>query len=270
MPNPGKQPVYYIPHGGGPCFFMDWTIGPADTWHKMAAWLSGMAAELQAKPAAWLVVSAHWEAEVPTVTAADNPALIYDYHGFPAETYRLTYPVPGSPSLAGDVLQLLSAEGIQSTASTARGLDHGAFIPFKLISPEATIPLVQLSLQRELNADFHYRIGRALAPLRDQGVCIVGSGFSSHNLAAMMQPDSIMPGSADFNDWLVNSCGRPEADRRRRLANWLGAPAARLVHPREEHLIPVMVAAGAALDDPGECVFRDVVLGATAVAIRFG
>src|SRR5205823_2443749 len=160
----------YIPHGGGPCFFMEWTMGPPDTWDRMAAWLRRIAGTLPEKPKALLVVSAHWEEEVPTVTTSPAPALLFDYYGFPKSTYELTWPAPGSPDLAKRVRDLLGGAGIESRADDARGFDHGVFVPLKVAFPEANIPTVQLSLRAGLDPAEHIAIGRALAPLRDEGV----------------------------------------------------------------------------------------------------
>ncbi|MGI9317288.1 MAG: DODA-type extradiol aromatic ring-opening family dioxygenase, partial [bacterium] len=145
MPDSMTQPVFYIPHGGGPCFFMDWNMGPANTWDAMADWLSTMSSTLAQKPRAILVISAHWETQVLRVTSSNHPALIYDYYGFPQHTYELKYPVPGDAEIAAKVADLLSSDDIEVIQDADRGLDHGVFIPFKLIYPAADIPIVQLS-----------------------------------------------------------------------------------------------------------------------------
>ena len=146
-PTISRLPTLYIPHGGGPCFFMDPSPGlPTDMWDRMAAYLRGIAATLPTRPRALLVISAHWETRQLTVNAAEQSPLLFDYYGFPEHTYQLTYPVAGSPELAARVRALLSAAGIGSAEERQRGLDHGVFVPFKLIYPEADIPLVQLSL----------------------------------------------------------------------------------------------------------------------------
>ncbi len=264
------QPVFYIPHGGGPCFFMEWKMGPADTWYAMANWLSSMSSALQQKPSSILVISAHWETSVLSVTASESPPLIYDYYGFPPHTYKLQYPAPGDVRLANTVTKLFEGSNFEVDQDAERGLDHGVFIPFKLIYPEADIPIVQLSLLAGLDPAAHIQIGESIRSLREQGILIVGSGLSSHNLDAMMRPSGDLEGSSEFNEWLVDACGAEPEARNKKLIDWESAPAARQVHPREEHLLPLMVAAGAAGEDQGCCVFRDKVLGATAVAIRFG
>ena len=264
-----KQPTLYVPHGGGPCFFMDWTLGPADTWIRMAAWLRGLPASLPAPPMAILVISAHWEERIPMVLASQAPPLLFDYYGFPAHTYALTWPAPGSPDLAARVQGLLTAAGIPSGRDLHRGFDHGVFVPLKVAFPAAQVPTVQLSLRADLDAAAHLAIGRALAPVRDEGVLIVGAGMSYHNTRAFMTPRSRMD-SAAFDAWLVAAVEGEPAAREERLARWESAPAARAAHPREEHLLPLMVAAGAAGADPGRRVFRDDVLGAVVSAIQFG
>jgi aromatic ring-opening dioxygenase catalytic subunit (LigB family) len=258
-----RQPTLYIPHGGGPCFFMEWD--PPDTWDRMGAWLRGLAAELP-RPKAVLVVSAHWEEAEFTLTGHPHPPLIYDYYGFPEHTYRLEYPAPGAPGLADQARGLLAAAGFPARVDAARGYDHGVFIPFKLILPQADIPIVQLSLRQGLDPGEHLRMGAALAPLREQGVLIVGSGMSYHNLRAF--GPSAAGVSAGFDAWLAETAAAP--DRERRLARWDEAPGARAAHPREEHLLPLMVAAGAAAGEPGKRIFDDRVMGATVSAIRFG
>jgi aromatic ring-opening dioxygenase catalytic subunit (LigB family) len=262
-----KMPTLYLPHGGGPCFFMDWS--PPRTWDRMAEWLRSIAQELPSPPKALVVVSAHWEAPLPTVTAAAAPSLIYDYYGFPPHTYELTWPAPGSPALAARVRELLAAQGIESAADGERGFDHGVFIPLKLALPEANVPTVQLSLRAGLDAAAHLAIGRALAPLRDEGVWLLGSGMSYHNMRGFQREQSRAE-SRDFDGWLEQAIASAPKERASRLVEWERAPFARRCHPREEHLVPLMVVAGAAADEPGRVVFRDEVMGVRVSAIQFG
>jgi len=263
-----KQPVYFIPHGGGPCFFMDWN--PPDTWNKMATWLRDIHRQLPERPRAILVISAHWEESEFTLTAHPEPSLIYDYYGFPAHTYQLRYDAPGSVSLAREIMDLFGAAGIPIHADQERGFDHGVFIPFKLIYPEADIPIVQLSLKRNLDATTHIRAGEALQSLREKGILIVGSGMSYHNMQGFFSGNQKSI-SDRFDEWLteVTELENPQK-RNSALGQWDRAPMARLVHPREEHLIPHMVASGAAGDDRGKKVFSDTVMGVTISAFRFG
>src|SRR6478735_2230248 len=137
MAHSTRMPTLYIPHGGGPCFFMEWTMGPRDTWLRMAEWLKSIDASLPATPKALLVISAHWEADEPTVLTSTAPPLLYDYSGFPAHTYQLQWPAPGDPTLAARVRSLLSDAGIASKEEATRGFDHGVFVPLKLSYPEA-------------------------------------------------------------------------------------------------------------------------------------
>lgn len=261
-----KFPSYFIPHGGGPCFFMDWD--PPDTWTGMERFLRGLADELP-RPRAVVVVSAHWEEGAFTVNAAARPPLLYDYSGFPAHTYRLRYPAPGAPVLAQQLQSLLHDAGLPAAQRSDRGFDHGVFIPFLLIYPQADVPIVQLSLRRGLDPAEHLRAGRALAPLREDGVLIVGSGMSYHNLQAMFAP-ALRRDAARFDDWLHDAVTQPAAQRDAALADWARAPAARAAHPREEHLLPLMVAAGAAGADVGRRVYAETVMGVPISAWRFG
>jgi aromatic ring-opening dioxygenase catalytic subunit (LigB family) len=264
-----RMPTIYLPHGGGPCFFMEWTMGPRDTWDRMAAWLRGMNASLPVPPKALLVVSAHWEARTPTVTTSAAPPLLYDYSGFPAETYKLTWPAPGHPALAARVRELLAGAGIESAEDSRRGYDHGVFVPLKLTYPDAQIPTVQLSLKAGLDPSVHLAMGRALAPLRDEGVLIIGSGMSYHNMRGFGDPRS-HGNSVRFDDWMKGAVEAAPAERDAALRAWERAPVAREVHPREEHLIPLMVAAGAAESDRGAVVFRDTVMETVVSAVQFG
>lgn len=262
-----RLPTVYLPHGAGPCFFMPWTRGPADTWDRTAAWLRGLLAGLPERPRAILVVSGHWEAPVFTVGSAERPGLIFDYRGFPEETYRLTFEAPGSPALAARVQSLLAQAGIASAADPHRGWDHGVFVPLKLVTPDADIPVTQMSLRADLDPAAHLAAGRALAPLREEGVLIVGSGMSWHNMRGFT-PD-FTERSITFDTWLegaVKDPGRREAA----LARWDAAPYGRDAHPREEHLTPLMVAAGAAAGEPGRVAFRDQVMDVVVSAIEFG
>lgn len=260
-------PVLYIPHGGGPCFFMDWD--PPETWARMAAYLRSVGQGVP-RPKAIIVISAHWEEANFTVQATPTPELIYDYYGFPPHTYALTYPAVGDPALALRVRDLLQGQGMPCAVDTQRGYDHGVFIPFKLIYPEADIPVLQLSLKNDLDPLACYRAGQALAPLRDEGVLIVGSGMSYHNLRAFFgdSPAKTQTAAA-FDQWLSTAVVQPEG-REAKLGAWAQAPGARTAHPREEHLLPLMVVAGAARNDAGRCTFTDTVMGAAISAYQFG
>jgi aromatic ring-opening dioxygenase catalytic subunit (LigB family) len=266
--NPQRQPAIFIPHGGGPCFFMDWTWGPADTWQPTQRFLEGLAATLPAPPKALLVVSGHWEEPAFTAGAAPAPQLIFDYSGFPDHTYRLTWGAPGSPPLAARAASLIAQAGLPAAISSTRGFDHGVFVPLKVAFPQAQIPVVTLSLASSLDPALHLAAGRALAPLRDEGVLIVASGMSFHNLRAYLRPETREKARA-FDDWLTRAVEAPAAERAALLTAWRKAPFADFAHPREEHLIPLLVAAGAGGDAPGKRIFTDEPMGAAIGAYRF-
>lgn len=269
MATADRLPTLFIPHGGGPCFFMDtppqW---PRDLWDGMAAYLKGIAAALGRKPKAVLVISGHWDAERPTLNVAEKPGLLFDYYGFPEHTYRLTYPVDGAPELAGRVAELLAGAGLESATESARGLDHGVFVPFKLIYPDADVPVLQLSLLSSMDAEAHLALGRALAPLRDEGVLILGSGMSYHNLRGLFSGRGDEAAEA-FDAWLDDAV-TDTAARDRKLAAWADAPGARESHPEAEHLLPLIVAAGAAGTDPGRRTYNERLLGKPISAFQFG
>lgn len=264
-----KMPTLYLPHGAGPCFFMDWTMGPRDTWDRMAAWLRDIPASLPAPPRALLVISAHWEAPVPTVTSSPAPPLLFDYYGFPPHTYELEWPAPGSSELASRVQTLLEGAGIESASDAKRGFDHGVFVPLKLAYPNADLPTVQLSLRAGLRPAEHLDIGRALAPLREEGVFLVGSGMSYHNMRGFMTADA-RAHSLRFDESMVHAAARPGSARDAELTAWNRAPSARECHPREEHLLPLMVVAGAAGEDRGRPVFHGEVMQVAVSAVQFG
>lgn len=265
-----RMPTVYLPHGGGPCFFMpDGAMGPKGMWKPMADYLKGINAQLPATPTALLVISAHWEEDVPTVLSSAQPPLLYDYDGFPAETYALKWGALGAPMLATKVQNLLGVAGIASKTDGRRGFDHGVFIPLKLTYPEAQVPTVQLSLKAGLDPAAHLAMGRALAALRDEGVLIVASGMSYHNMRGF-NSQAAGAESARFDAWLQETAFSEPATRDERLTRWSSAPAARACHPREEHLLPLMVAAGAAGADRGKAAFSGQAMGVQVTALQFG
>jgi len=270
-PITASMPTLYIPHGAGPCFFMDWN--PPGAWDKTAAYLRSIPASLPARPKAIALVTAHWLAAQPSMSSAERPGMLFDYYGFPPHTYELSYPAPGAPLLAERVAGLLAGAGFDPVMDGARGYDHGSFIPLMVAFPEADIPVLQLSLLQSLDAAEHIRLGQALAPLRGEGVLIIGSGMSYHNMRGYGDPRSTAI-SAQFDHWLTETVALPGAQRNARLADWAQAsgPAGRLSHPprAEEHLLPLHVAAGAAGDSPGARVFTDRVMGVDISAFVFG
>lgn len=264
-----RLPTLFVPHGAGPCFFMEWN--PVDAWDRMANFLKSVADDLPQRPKAIVLISGHWVEQTVKVTSAAKPELIYDYRGFPAHTYELTYPAPGEPELAARIAGLLGGAGLLALQDRQRGYDHGVFIPLKLMFPDADIPVVQLSLRRDLNARAHLDIGRAIAPLRDQGVLIIGSGMSFHNMSGYGDP-RFAPISDQFDDWLQQTVSASSAQRDSALQHWAQAPSARLCHPMgaEEHLLPLLVAAGAGGSSRGQTVFSDRVMETTLSAFQFG
>jgi aromatic ring-opening dioxygenase catalytic subunit (LigB family) len=261
-----KLPTFFIPHGGGPCFFMDWH--PKDAWDGMADYLRGFAEAERQGIKALIVISAHWEEDVIKVTGHANPSLIYDYHGFPPHTYDLKWPAQGNRDLANHVSATINNGGIECLVDEERGFDHGVFIPLLLTFPNAEIPTIQLSLCSNLSPEMHLQIGRLLEPLRDEGVLIIGSGMSYHDVGALMGHKEVS-GSEEFDAWLSESVLMPSEAREERLLNWSTAPSARLCHPREEHLMPLHVVAGAASGGEGKIDYSETVLGAKISAYKF-
>jgi aromatic ring-opening dioxygenase catalytic subunit (LigB family) len=265
-----------MPHGGGPCFFMEWN--PPSTWDRMAAYLRHIPQDVGVRPKAIVLISGHWEEEVVTIQNNALPPLLYDYYGFPPHTYEITFPAAGAPGLSSRIAALLGEAGIAWKYDHNRGFDHGVFIPLKVAFPNADVPIVQVSLLASLDAKAHIRLGQALAPLRDEGVLIIGSGMTYHNMGTMMatmrgdgQPVSPDSGSQRFDAWLEEVLTRATPKSRiNALAAWDKAPAARKAHPREEHLLPLHVAVGAAGTDLGRKTLTDVVMGAVESAFRFG
>ena len=264
-----RMPVVYLPHGGGPWPFVQTGIGDKSELDGLAAYLRSIRQLPPTPPKALLVVSAHWEEAQPTVMTGERPPMLYDYYGFPPESYSITWPAPGAPVVAARVRHLLDAAGFKSAANGERGFDHGTFVPLKLAFPEAAIPTVQLSLQEGLDPETHLAVGRALAPLRDEGVFIVGSGMTFHNMRAFRDGTGRST-SETFDAWLGETVKLPAAERDRRLARWSSAPAGRLAHPREEHLLPLMVVAGAAGEDVGSITFSGMTLGVRVSGYQFG
>lgn len=258
------QPVFYLPHGGGPCFFMP---DPTGQWTGMANFLKSLPEQLPQTPKAILIVSGHWEADGFAFSGIDRPGLIYDYYGFPQHTYSLPYPVPGAPWLAQQAATALNAAGIKASIDPVRGLDHGVFIPIKVAFPDATVPVVEMSLDHGLDPALHIKAGAALKALRDDNVLILATGMSFHNMRGFGNPNATAPSQA-FDQWLTDTLALPSPERNAALTDWEQAPAARVSHPREEHLIPAMVAAGAA-EGPGTRIYNELVLRTALSAFRF-
>lgn len=260
-----RFPTIYLTHGGGPCFFMDWD--PADTWDGLRAGLESIRTLLPSPPRAIVCITAHWEEAPIAVEVGERPELVFDYYGFPPHTYELTYPAPGDPALAARVLDLLTGAGLAAQPA-GRGWDHGVFVPLKVAYPEAEIPLVAVSLQAGLDPAAHLAMGAALAPLRDEGVLLIGSGSSFHNLRAWGPVGAAS--AKEFDDWLQDVLPAGGERRARELRDWSATPGARVAHPREEHLLPLHVVAGAAGDEPGRAFLDEPVMGMQMSCWIFG
>jgi len=262
------MPVAFVPHGGGPWPFVEMGL-PRDEVDALIAYLRSVRALPTRPPRALLVVSAHWEEPVPTLMTSARPPMLYDYYGFPPESYQLTWPAPGDPALARRTAELLDKAGFRTAYDDRRGYDHGAFVPLKITYPDADVPAVQLSLKQGLDPLEHIALGRALAPLRHEGIFVVASGMTFHNLRAFRDPRAL-PYSEAFDGWLRDVMSHPAAVRNRELADWTSAPGARVAHPREEHLLPLMVASGAAGEDAATLAFTGTFGGARLSAYHFG
>jgi 4,5-DOPA dioxygenase extradiol len=267
MPNqkyPQNQTqIVYFSHGGGPLPIL------GDASHKaMINFMMQLPSRLR-KPDAILVISAHWEESIATLTGAQTPPMFYDYYGFPDKAYVITYPAPGSPELANRVAGLLIKNNLSARIDPRRGFDHGLFIPLKLMYPQADIPSLQLSLLRGLNPTAHIALGKALRELMYENILVIGSGFSFHNMSAFFSKGSNTPDSDNdaFQNWLIEVCTGPisQSEREQLLIEWQKAPSARYCHPREEHLLPLHVCVGMA-GKPASTIFDDYILGKRAVA----
>lgn len=256
-------PTYFLSHGGGPWPFMMDQVG--HLYAQLDASLRAIPGQLPEQPKAILVITAHWEGRQFMLSSAPKPPMIYDYGGFPAHTYQIQYPAPGQPALAAQVKQLLDAGGFPALLDAQRGFDHGTFSALYPVYPQADMPIVQLSLRHDLDPQAHLEVGRLLAPLREQGILIVGSGLSFHNLRAFNAQGAAA--SRAFDDWLRATMALPANERRERLLAWESAPAARMAHPREEHLLPLMVVLGAAENGTASIPYHeDAFMGALAVS----
>lgn len=235
---PGRIPALYLSHGAPP--LADDPVWP----EQLAAWAAALP-----RPKAILMVSAHWE-EAPLAIGATAPVpLVYDFWGFPERYYQVTYPAPGAPALAETVRKMLRGAGTPVQDVPERGLDHGAYVPLAEMYPLADVPVLQVSMP-SLQPQQLYRIGQRLAPLRDEGVLIIGSGFFTHNLAALRHAGQGTPRwSAEFDDWGRRALDAQDVDALLDFEH--AAPASRYAHPRTEHFAPLFVTLGAAEADLG-------------------
>lgn len=249
-----RLPSYFISHGGGPWPYME---GPfRRNFDQLQLALENIPKQLPSPPKAVLVISGHWEEREFTLSSSPHPGMIYDYGGFPEETYSIQYPAPGAPELAQQVQGLLQNAGLQANLDSERGYDHGTFSTLAVMFPNADVPVVQMSMKEDFDPAEHIRAGQALATLREQGVLIIGSGLSYHNLRLFgegaEQPSQL------FDQWLQHSLLelKPE-ERAQAISHWDDAPAARQAHPREDHLIPLMVTLGSAYNEQAYCDYHE-------------
>ena len=264
-----RLPTYFVSHGGGPWPWMKAQYGA--TYDKLEGSLVDIRRQAGARPKAVLVVTSHWETEGFMVSSGAAPEMIYDYGGFPPHTYQVRYPAPGQPQLAERVAALLGGAGLPAGLDGQRGFDHGTFSMLAPVWPDADIPVVQLSIRHGYDPAVHLAAGRALAPLRDEGVLILGSGLSFHNLR-QFGPGGALASHA-FDAWLQHVLlASSPADRVEAMLHWSDAPFARHAHPREDHLVPLWVALGAAEQEAAACVYHeDAFFGALTVSsFRFG
>lgn len=262
-----RFPTFFVSHGGGPWPFID---GTKDQYAKTAKEFSQIPGRLPARPEALLVITGHWEAPEFTVSTSAHPPMVYDYYGFPEHTYHIKYPAPGSPGLAARVEGLLRNAGIRCAEDADRGFDHGTFVPVGLMFPNADVPIVLLSLKSGYDAAEHIRVGEAIAPLRDEAILIIGSGLTYHNMRGFRRAESTEVSYA-FEAYLNEAISRHEPKLRNdMLVNWRAAPGALLAHPQEDHLLPLMVVAGAAGADTGHRLFLDHVMNVAMASYQFG
>lgn len=268
-PNTSRMPTYFISHGGGPWPWMDEQFG--NMYDVLRRFLRELPDQLPEKPKAVLMVTAHWETDTPRVSTSEQPGMLYDYYNFPPHTYEVTYPAPGSPAVAQRVSELMQQADIDVQPDAQRDYDHGTFVPMAVMYPDADVPVVMLSIMLNRDPARHLAIGRALTALRDEGVLIIGSGLSYHNLRMLNQMGA--EPSRQFDDWLQEALVSQRGEARSaRLQQWSDAPGARIAHAEEDHLVPLFVAAGAAEEDPARCVHHETnAFGhITVSSFRFG
>jgi len=254
-----KATILYIPHGGGPLPLID-----EATYGRLNAYLRGFKDSIET-PDAIVVISAHWEESIISITASPQPSMLFDYYGFPPETYQYQYPAPGEPELAGHAHELIGKAGIQSRLDHDRGFDHGVFVPLMLMYPQAEVPCIQISLSDSMDAAFHIRLGKALADLKRKNLLVLGSGFSFHNMSVFLSETNQANQEKNrlFENWLAQTCSDKalsETEREQRLSDWILAPHVRFCHPREEHLLPLQVCYGIG-GAAAEITFQEPIVG---------
>jgi len=262
-----RLPVLFISHGGGPWAYVDAMKAMYAHTERELRRLPG---RLAIRPQAVLVVSAHWEASRFSISSSSRPPMNYDYSGFTPHTYQIIYPAPGSPLLAGRARDLIAAAGIDVASDPHQGFDHGVFVPLGLMYPAADMPIVMLSVRSDYDPGAHLALGRALEPLREEGVLVVGSGLTYHNMRGFNR-DSSTADADIFTHYLSEAIALEDASMRdERLLHWESAPRARSAHPREDHLMPLLVAAGAAGGDEGRVLFAENIMKIPMTSYVFG
>lgn len=258
--------IIYFSHGGGPLPVL------GEPSHKEMVSFMKRLPDVINKPEAIIVISAHWEEQVPAIIESEKPTLLYDYYGFPKEAYELNYNFPGNIELASLINKLFENAGAPLKIDNRRGLDHGVFIPMLMMYPQADIPVVQMSLLSDLDPENHIKLGTVLGQLADRNVLIIGSGFSFHNMRAFDWSGANKKDERNdcFQDWLIDVCtgDYSKSQIESKLIDWENAPYARYCHPREEHLLPLHVCYGAATKK-GELIFDNYILGKRAIAIKW-
>ena len=262
-----RMPTYFISHGGGPWPWMpDWRA----QFKNLEASLVRMVKDLPERPKAILMISGHWEDDSFAVMTSANPPMVYDYSGFPPETFSVQYKAPGAPDLAQKAADLIAAAGLPVRLDAKQGFDHGCFVPAYVMYPDASVPVFQVSLRHGYNPAEHLALGRALAPLRDEGVLILGSGLSYHNLR-LFGPGAKAPSEA-FDAWLATVMAEAPAKRTADRLDWEKAPYARTCHAQEDHFAPIWAVLGAAEQEKATMVYHDTMIfgGVTASGYRLG
>lgn len=254
--------IVYFSHGGGPLPILN-----DPTHESMLTFMKALPEKIH-RPEGIIVFSAHWEEDTVTIQSGDDPGIMYDYYGFPKAAYEIKYPAKGSQSLAKKVSEAFDLSNIPYRLDDKRAYDHGSYIPLKMMYPKADIPVIQVSLNHNLDPLTHLNIGKSLRPLLKENILIIGSGFSFHNMRAY---DFTGKNAKDerndaFQDRLIEICCRMgEEDKKESLETWEDLPYARYCHPREEHLLPLHVCVGLS-EGVGKTVFDDYIIGKRATA----
>lgn len=238
-----KAKALFISHGGGPLPLLN------DMYHQEMVQILREIESVIVKPKAIVVVSAHWEENKITLTGNRNPELIYDYEGFPRQSYNIEYDAPGNPELSNSIFMHLKEQNFDVELDNERGWDHGVFVPLKLLYPDAEIPIIQISLISGLDPEKHIQLGKALQNILNEDTLLIGSGFTFHNMSMVYSHFDTEKRQLNqsFENWLKTTLmdnNLSDADKANELINWENAPGARFCHPREEHLLPLHVCYG--------------------------